>query len=205
MRDDSGEVLQAPGANPHGNQDRTPAWLRLLLVFGFLYVFLVGVGLLESGIRAFGSGFEEELLSRVANPVAGLFAGIAATVVVQSSSITTSTIVGLVGAGTMPVRLAVPMIMGANIGTTITNTIASLGSIRRPEEFRRAFAAATMHDFFNLIGVLILFPLELLTGLLSRTAHLLAGALAAAPSVGPKQRVPSVPSSRPVFRCSRVV
>lgn len=174
---DSGEQVQPAGVDTYGAQDRVPSWLRLLLVFGFLYVFLVGVGLLESGIRAFGSGFEEQLLSRVANPLAGLFAGIAATVVVQSSSITTSTIVGLVGAGTMPVRLAIPMVMGANIGTTVTNTIASMGSIRRPEEFRRAFAAATMHDFFNLLGVLILFPLELATGFLSRSAHWLADAL----------------------------
>ena len=177
MSHDPPTPSRAAGADPFSPGDRLPAWVRLLLVFGFLYVFLVGVGLLEGGIRAFGAGFEEQLLSSVANPLAGLCAGIAATVVVQSSSITTSTIVGLVGAGTMPVRLAVPMVMGANIGTTITNTIASLGSIRRPEEFRRAFAAATMHDFFNLIGVAILFPLELLTGILSRTAHRLADIL----------------------------
>ena len=157
--------------------DRLPQWVRLLVVLGLLYAFLVGVGLLEGGIRAFGEGFEETLLASVRNPLAGLFAGIAATVVVQSSSITTSTIVGLVGAGTLPVDLAVPMVRGANIGTTVTNTIASLGSIRRPEEFRRAFAAATMHDFFNLIGVVILFPLELMTGLLSSTATWLSGLL----------------------------
>ena len=154
-----------------------PQWVRLLLVLGLLYVFLVGVGLLEGGIRAFGAGFEERVLAGVANPLAGLFAGIAATVVVQSSSISTSTIVGLVGAGTMPVELAVPMVMGANIGTTVTNTLASLGSIRRPEEFRRAFAAATMHDFFNIIAVIILLPLELATGLLSRMAVAIAGLL----------------------------
>jgi sodium-dependent phosphate cotransporter len=157
--------------------ERIPRWLRVLLVVGLLYIFLVGIGLLEGGIRAFGEGFETRLLSSVKNPLAGLFAGIAATVLVQSSSITTSTIVGLVGAGTLPVALAVPMIMGANIGTTITNTIASLGSIRRPEEFRRAFAAATMHDFFNIIGVLILFPLEVATGFLRHSATWLAGLL----------------------------
>jgi solute carrier family 34 (sodium-dependent phosphate cotransporter) len=154
-----------------------PQWVRLLLVLGFLYVFLVGVGLLEGGIRAFGEGFEERVLSGVANPLAGLFAGIAATVVVQSSSISTATIVGLVGAGTMPVELAVPMVMGANIGTTVTNTLASLGSIRRPEEFRRAFAAATMHDFFNIIAVAILLPLELATRFLSRSAIFIADLL----------------------------
>jgi solute carrier family 34 (sodium-dependent phosphate cotransporter) len=78
--------------------------------------------------------------------------------------------VGMVGAGTLDVSLAVPMIMGANIGTTVTNTLASLGSIRRAEEFRRAFAAATVHDFFNLLAVGILLPLELRTGFLSVSA-----------------------------------
>ena len=157
--------------------DRVPRWLRVALVVALLYLFLVGIGLLEGGIRAFGEGFEQQLLASVRHPLAGLFAGISATVLVQSSSITTSTIVGLVGVGTLPVALAVPMIMGANIGTTITNTIASLASIRRPEEFRRAFAAATMHDFFNIIGVVILFPLELLTGVLRRSATAVAGLL----------------------------
>ncbi len=63
------------------------------------------------------------------------------------------------------------MIMGANIGTTVTNTLASLGHIRRSEEFKRAFAGATMHDFFNVLAVSVLLPLELITGFLSRTAE----------------------------------
>ncbi len=137
--------------------------LRGLLVALALYGFLVGVSLLESGIAAMGEGFQEGLLESVSNPLAGLFAGILATVLVQSSSVSTSTIVGLVGAGTLPVGFAVPMIMGANIGTTVTNTLASLGSLRRPDQFRRAFSAATMHDFFNLMAVGLLLPLELLS------------------------------------------
>lgn len=147
----------------------TPA--RAVLVVVMLYAFLVGVALLESGIAALGEGFKEGLLESVANPMAGLFAGILATVLVQSSSVSTSTIVGLVGAGTLTVPLAVPMIMGANIGTTVTNTLASLGNIRRSEDFRRGFAAATVHDFFNLLAVAILLPLELLTGVLSGIAE----------------------------------
>jgi sodium-dependent phosphate cotransporter len=63
------------------------------------------------------------------------------------------------------------MIMGANIGTTVTNTIVSLAHMGRPEEFRRAFAAATCHDFFNYISVVVLLPLELATGYLQRTAE----------------------------------
>lgn len=158
--------------------------IRSVLVLVLLYLFLVGVGMLELGIRQFGAGFQEGLLASVDNPLAGLFAGILATVLVQSSSISTSTIVGLVGAGALPVEFAVPMIMGANIGTTITNTLVALGSIRRGAEFRRAFAAATMHDFFNLIAVAVLFPVELLTGVLSRIATAIGGALARAGVTG---------------------
>ncbi len=66
------------------------------------------------------------------------------------------------------------MIMGANIGTTVTNTIVSLAHIRRSEEFRRAFAAATMHDFFNVIAVALLLPLEVITGFLSESASAIA-------------------------------
>jgi solute carrier family 34 (sodium-dependent phosphate cotransporter) len=154
-----------------------PPLLRAALVVVLLYAFLVGVGLLESGISALGEGFATGLLENVANPVSGLFAGILFTVLVQSSSVSTSTIVGLVGAGTLPVSLAVPMIMGANIGTTVTNTLAALGNIRRSEEFRRGFAGATVHDFFNVLAVSVLLPLELLTGFLTDSAEWLTSRL----------------------------
>ncbi len=146
-------------------------WLRLAVVLALLYLFLVGVKGLESGIKAFGADFADRLFETVSSPLAGLFAGILATVLVQSSSVTTSTIVGLVGSGALTVTAAVPMIMGANIGTTVTNTLASLGHVRRGAEFRRAFAGATVHDFFNLLSVAVLLPLELATGFLSTAAR----------------------------------
>ncbi|MDP1569860.1 MAG: Na/Pi symporter [Vicinamibacterales bacterium] len=147
-----------------------PPAARGLLVVLFLYVFLVGIAFLEAGIASTGEAFQADLLRSVSHPISGLCAGLLATVLVQSSSVSTSTIVGLVGAGTLPVSLAIPMVMGANIGTTVTNTLASLGSLRRAEEFRRAFAAAIVHDFFNLFAVALLLPLELATGFLGRTA-----------------------------------
>jgi sodium-dependent phosphate cotransporter len=150
-----------------------PAPIRAAVVVSLLFLFLVGVGLLESGINALGSDVQEALFSSVSNPLAGLFVGILATVLAQSSSVTTSTIVGLVGAGLLGIDDAVPMIMGANIGTTVTNTLASLGHLRRPTEFRLAFAAATVHDAFNLLAVAVLLPVELLTGVLSKTAEAL--------------------------------
>jgi len=150
-----------------------PAARAVLVVF-LLYMFLIGVRLLESGVKGLGSETAGGLFDGITNPLAALFVGILATVLVQSSSVTTATIVGLVAAGQLPIQLAVPMIMGANIGTSVTNTIVSLAHARRDEEFRLAFSAATMHDFFNLIAVTIILPLELTTHFLQRTAAWLA-------------------------------
>lgn len=118
----------------------------------------------------------EELFAFASNPVAGLVVGMVATALIQSSSTVTSIIVGLV-AGGLPVSIAVPMVMGANIGTTITNTLVSIGHIRQGEEFRRAFAAATVHDFFNLLAVLIFLPLEIAFDIFERTGLFLANLL----------------------------
>ena len=148
-----------------------PTWARSILVFLLIYTFLVGVSLLENGIKVMGQDTQESLFSSVDNPIAGLFIGILGTVLVQSSSASTSVIVGLVASGALGVENAVPMVMGANIGTTVTNTLVSLGSMRQSAEFRRAFAAATVHDFFNLIAVAVLLPLELATGVLSSVAE----------------------------------
>jgi solute carrier family 34 (sodium-dependent phosphate cotransporter) len=146
-------------------------WMRAVIVGGLIFAFLVGVASLETGIKILGADTQERLFSTVSNPLAGLFVGILATVLVQSSSASTSIIVGLVASGAVSLDAAVPMIMGANIGTTVTNTLVSLGHVRQSREFERAFAAATVHDFFNLVAVAILLPLELATGVLSRGAE----------------------------------
>ena len=123
--------------------------------------------------KLFGGDFAATLISTTANPFVGLFVGILATSLVQSSSTTTSITVGLVAAGALTIEGAIPIIMGANIGTSVTNTVVSLAHVSRREEFQRAFAGATLHDFFNWLAVLILFPLELFTGFLSRTSRAL--------------------------------
>lgn len=154
-----------------------PRPIRAVLVFVLIYVFLVGVSTLESGIKVMGADTQEQLFSNVDNPLAGLFVGILGTVLVQSSSASTSIIVGLVASGALTVDQAVPMVMGANIGTTVTNTLVSLGHVRHSNEFRRAFSAATVHDFFNVMAVMILLPIELATGFLSRLAERISEAL----------------------------
>ena len=147
-----------------------PTLVRALLVLALLYLFLTGVELLSGGFKTMGKGFVDGLFEGVSNPIGGLFVGLLATVLVQSSSVSTSVIVGLVASGVVSSGDAVPMIMGANLGTTVTNTLASLGHVRRDLEFRRAFAAATVHDFFNILAVAVFLPIELATGYLSDTA-----------------------------------
>lgn len=154
-----------------------PGWARVVYLLVLLYGFLVAVSLMSASFKAFGEGSAGGLFEGVTNPFAALAVGILATVLVQSSSVTTSTIVALCGSGQLSLELAVPMIMGANIGTSVTNTMVSIGSVRRSAEFRRAFSCATVHDIFNYLAVLVLLPLELATGFLRHTAESLSGSL----------------------------
>ena len=162
---------------PPTTEPRTPPLLRSALVVALIYFFLVGVSSLETGIKIMGADTQERLFSTVSNPLAGLFIGILGTILVQSSSASTSVIVGLVAARALKIDDAVPMIMGANIGTTVTNTLVSLAHIRQSEEFKRAFSVATVHDFFNVIAVAVLLPIELATGVLSSIAEWISSQL----------------------------
>ena len=145
--------------------------MRAVLVVSLIYLFLIGVSSLEAGIKLMGEDVQEKLFSGVSNPIAGLCVGIFGTVLVQSSSASTSVIVALVASGALSVDAAIPMVMGANIGTTVTNSLVALGHVRQTTEFRRAFAAATVHDFFNVMAVGLLLPVELATGLISSIAE----------------------------------
>ncbi len=164
---------------------------RPVLVCLLLYVFLVGVNGLSTGFKEIGGGFLELFFSATTNPLMGLVVGLLATILVQSSSMTTSLVVAMVAApeNPLPIANAVPMVMGANIGTTVTNTVVSLAHVRRPDEFRRAFAVATCHDFFNFLAVLVLLPLEMATGFLQRSASSIAALVGGASGVAYKSPI----------------
>ena len=161
-----------PAAREPTSRFTTP--LRILLLLVLLFVFLVGVKGMGDGFKLLGKDVLEKFFAATENPFIGLIVGILATALVQSSSVTTAMIVGLVASpeNPLPFANAVPMIMGANIGTTVTNMIVSMAHMGRREEFRRAFAVATVHDFFNIMAVAILLPLELATGYLQKTSGL---------------------------------
>ena len=166
--------------DPTTPRPHLPVWVRLLLLAAVMSLFVLALELMGDGIKALGKGsfdLEGLLAEATASPLLGLILGILATSLVQSSSTTTALVVSLVATGTMSVPNAIPVIMGANIGTTVTNTIVSMGHITRPDEFRRAMAGATVHDFFNWISVAILLPLELLFGVISKPAIAIAEAI----------------------------
>jgi sodium-dependent phosphate cotransporter len=146
---------------------------------------MLSISLMGASFKLLGHGFAENLVQSVSNPFAGLLIGILATSIIQSSSATSSLVVGLVGglgmasaqAGGDPgamqvltIKNAIPIIMGANIGTSVTNTLVSLGHITHRLEFRRAFASAIVHDTFNLMAVAIFLPLQLTTNFLGIAA-----------------------------------
>jgi len=134
---------------------------------------LLSIKLLGHSFKLFGEGFAESMIQMTSNPFAGLIIGIVATSLIQSSSTTTSIVVGLVAGGALSLHNAIPIIMGANIGTTITNTLVSLGHISRRVEFRRAFSASIVHDFFNICAVIVIFPIELNFHIIAKAASLL--------------------------------
>jgi sodium-dependent phosphate cotransporter len=156
-----------------------PFSLRGAALSAALLLFLLAVELLSGVFRLLNQDLARELFTATSNPFVSLFVGLLAAAILQSSSTITTMLVAVVAAGKLDLDQAVPMVMGANIGTTITSTIVAMGHIANRNEFRKAIVAATMHDLFNIMVVALLFPLEYWFGLLTRCSawggtHLLA-------------------------------
>ncbi|XP_053519733.1 sodium-dependent phosphate transport protein 2A isoform X2 [Artibeus jamaicensis] len=149
--------------------------LKVPLMLAFLYLFVCSLDVLSSAFQLAGGKVAGDIFKDnaiLSNPVAGLVVGILVTVLVQSSSTSTSIIVSMVSSGLLEVSSAIPIIMGSNIGTSVTNTIVALMQAGDRTDFRRAFAGATVHDCFNWLSVLVLLPLEAATGYLYHVTQL---------------------------------
>jgi len=146
---------------------------KVLLMLSVLYLFIISLGLMANSFRILGgkaAGRQFRDTDLFDNPLAGLVTGILVTVLVQSSSTSTSIIITMTAGDLIKLKNAIPMIMGANIGTSVTNTIVGLGSMGSKDEYRRAFAGATVHDCFNFLTVSLLLPIEYVTGMLRHIA-----------------------------------
>jgi sodium-dependent phosphate cotransporter len=154
-------------------RSRVPGFVKAIFFLLLLYLFFFSIDLMSAAFKMAGRGFAEQLVSTASDPLAGLILGFLATSLIQSSSTTTTIVVGLVASGALSISVAIPIVMGANIGTTMTNTIVSMGHVTRSHEFERAFAASTVHDFFNILAALTLLPLEVYFHPIERSAHFL--------------------------------
>ncbi len=159
-----------PLSRPGSGSDKISAWINGLFAGVCLYFFLSAINVMGAGLKTLGKNTDwlENLLASAHNPFVALMGSVLVTAIVQSSSFTTSLIITLVAAGQLDMADAVYAIMGANIGTSVTNIIVSFGNVRIKHQFRRAFTAALVHDIFNWLTVAILFPIEWISQVLSK-------------------------------------
>lgn len=157
--------------------------LYISALLGLLYFFLVGLDLLGTSFQVIGGCTAGSLLGSDTNPLASVLIGILATAILQSSSTTTSIIVSLVSGG-LNVQQGIYMVMGANVGTSITSMLVSLSHMGDGDELERAFTGSSIYFLFNFCTVIILLPLEITTHYL----YVLTAAMlpAASTDMGPK-------------------
>lgn len=129
----------------------------MLSMIGGLALFLYGMHLLGEGLEKMSGGRMERILEKLtSNPLKGVLLGAAVTAVIQSSSATTVMVVGFVNSGIMKLSQAVSIIMGANIGTTMTAWILSLTSIEGDSFFMQMLKPTNFTTILALIGVIFI-------------------------------------------------
>jgi solute carrier family 34 (sodium-dependent phosphate cotransporter) len=154
---------------------RPVSWISFALIAFFLFFF--ALHLLQSSFEHLGNDTITTIIKATANPFTGFFIGLLVTAIIQSSSTTTAFVVALVGSQSLSLEDGIPIIMGANVGTTITSLIVSFAFISKGKEFKRAVSCASYHCFFNLLTLLLLFPLEYYYGFLSSISSTIAHGL----------------------------
>ena len=172
--------LDSPSASQNNSWkklSKSSIIFRVSIVLFLLYTFILSLDFMALAFKILATKRAGQIFVQghlVNNPIAGLVAGCIVTVLLQSSSTTTSLIITMVASEILSVKTAVPIIMGANIGTSLTSTIIAIGQIDDAEIYERAFAAATMHDMFNVLSVVVILPLESITQFLSRLSEIIA-------------------------------
>lgn len=173
-------VAAAPAAATGTGGIQLPVWTKLLGwcgVAGLIYLLICAVSIISRGFAGLGGDAAHSMFAFAAHPWVGLSVGVLGTVLIQSSTTTTAIAVTAVGAGALPIRGAIPVILGANVGTTVTTSLVALTFIGNRTEFRRALGASTIHDFYNWLALLIFFPVELIWHPLERISGALTDAL----------------------------
>ncbi|XP_032492324.1 LOW QUALITY PROTEIN: sodium-dependent phosphate transport protein 2C [Phocoena sinus] len=159
-------------------------FLKVCGLLGSLYLFICSLDILSSAFQLLGSKVAGDIFKDnvvLSNPVAGLVIGVLGTVLVQSSSTSSSIVVSMVASKLLTVRASVPVIMGVNVGTSVTSTLVSMAQSGDRDAFRRAFGGSAVHGVFNWLTALTLLPLESAAAPLERLSALALGAASLQP------------------------
>ena len=128
----------------------------VITLLGGLAFFLFGMSVMGSGLKGLAGKKMESFLGKLSsNPIKGLFLGIFVTAIIQSSSAATVMVVGFVNAGMMKVAQSITVILGSQIGTTVTGWILTLAGAEGSSGFARAFSAGTFVPVFALVGIIL--------------------------------------------------
>lgn len=128
----------------------------ILTMVGGLAMFLYGMSVMGSGLEKMSGGKLEKILeSLTSNPIKAVLLGAGVTAVIQSSSATTVMVVGFVNSGIMKLSQAIGIIMGANIGTTVTSWLLSLTGIESSNFFLRMLKPSSFSPILAIIGVIL--------------------------------------------------
>jgi len=161
------------------NKPQYSVFAKVAVIVLAMLLFFFALDMVVSALSQTVGYINDNLLSTALNPFIGLFIGLLVTALIQSSSTTSTMIVAMVATGALSIEEAVPVIMGANCGTTLTSTLVALGFISKKRAFRKALEVGIIHDFYNIILVLVLFPLEyyykFLSGLATYLSQFLFG------------------------------
>lgn len=129
----------------------------ILSLIGGLALFLYGMNVMGDGLTKVSGGKLEKILEKLtSNPIKAVLLGAGVTAVIQSSSATTVMVVGFVNSGIMKLSQAVGIIMGANIGTTITSWILSLSGIESSSFFVQMLKPTSFSPILAIIGLLLM-------------------------------------------------
>lgn len=164
--DDGGRVVLKKEAN-------FVVGLKLLAIFSTIYFFMWSSSILSQAFNLTSYHYTGHFIRTsgfLQNPLIGLMVGVITTVIFQSSGAVTSVLVTIVGSGVLSVRQSIPIIMGANLGTSVTNTVVSLIVYRKKQNFEIAMTAGIVHDMYNMMSVVFMLPLELLFHPLEHTS-----------------------------------
>jgi sodium-dependent phosphate cotransporter len=173
--------------------------IRILSLLSIILLFLLAIDLMIFALSSIGLGATRDLIEIAELPFISLFIGLLTTALIQSSSTVTSIAVAMVASGTISLDSGVFVILGANIGTTLTSDIVSLSYITNKSKFRLALSAGVVHDFFNILTVTIIFPLEHYYKILSKSAHYITTLL------GIKNPTTDILVTKPVYSLIRPI